>query len=76
MSFKLRYECEFCGYEILSRKQDLPDICPECNDTGDTRSNIEKYNCKDCEYFLGNDTCKLYPALGINNMICHKQFLE
>ena len=30
MAFRLPYECEYCGYTIKCRKQDLPQTCPKC----------------------------------------------
>jgi len=72
MSFILRYECEFCGHEIKSRKEDLPDICPVCKDTGDDRTNEEKYNCKDCQDYQGQNDCRL-SIFNISDIHCPKE---
>ena len=55
--FKLRYECEYCGYTILSTENDLPEECPNCKE--DSRNNVEIYDCTSCIHFEGNDSCAL-----------------
>lgn len=72
MAFILRYECELCGHEIKSRKDNLPKICPVCKDTGDVRENEEKYNCKDCKDHQGPNDCRL-SIFNISDIHCPKE---
>lgn len=59
MAFKLMYACEYCGHTILSTKTDLPEACPECEDTKDTNTNQEKFGCSKCWYYQGEDNCAI-----------------
>ena len=70
MAFKLPYECEFCGHTIICRKKELPETCPKCEDTGDARPNIEKYNCTTCQHYEGQQKCNLEIFWDIKDIHC------
>ena len=71
MGFKLTWYCEYCDTEIVCKKKDLPDMCEACNDTGDARSNIEKYGCKRCDHYIWkNDGCDLVKPYLIEDIEC------
>ena len=73
MAFKLTYACEYCGFEVLiypGNEQGL--VCPSCDDTGDTRSNFEKYDCEFCEFREGLGCALVRPYL-IEDINCIKE---
>ena len=72
MSFILTSLCEFFGHKIKSKKEDLPEVCPICKDTGDDRTNEEKYNCKNCPDHQGPNNCRL-SIFNISDIYCPKE---
>jgi hypothetical protein len=72
MSFVLTYQREFCGHKIKSKKENIPDMCPSCKNTGDDRTNEEKYNCKVCSDYKGPDDCRL-SIFNISDINCPKK---
>lgn len=71
--FRLPYTCEWCDTLTEWLPSEVPDVCPACDDTGDCRSNIEKYGCKTnmCEHYIWkNDSCKLVQPYLIEDINC------
>lgn len=71
MGFKVTYECEHCGQDIqLLTTEEVPEMCPACEDTGDSRPNVEKYECAKCWHWLGGEDCSLSPVFIIKDIHC------
>jgi len=66
--FKFQCECGFCGYEELLTKDEMDIECPVCRNTGDTRTNYEKYKCESCEHNEGGGSCGLEPVYLIQDI--------
>ena len=73
MAFKLKYECEYCFNTLTVFPNELPDQCPYCSDTGDDRTNLEKYDCKNCSHYNGQNMCDLENVWNIEDIICPLQ---
>lgn len=72
--FKQEYICEHCTSKFIWSKDQIPSICPNCNDTGYILENIYIYNCHNCINFKNNDglgdICNLIDNFYIEDIEC------